>query len=98
MKLLEGKRILALVGDDYEDLEFWYPVLRLQEAGASVSIAGQKAGQEYKGKHGYPCTSDAAVGQVSGEDFDAIIVPGGWMPDKLRRDPSVLGLVRHFAE
>lgn len=98
MKTLDGKRIVVLVGDDYEDLEVWYPVLRLQEAGAKVAVAGQKSGHEYTGKHGYPCTSDTAVSELRGESYDGIIVPGGWMPDKLRRDASVLNLVRHFAE
>src|SRR5262249_42647658 len=60
-------------------------------------VAGQKAGHTYRGKHGYPALSDAAVSEVSGADFAAILVPGGWMPDKLRRDSSVLSLVRHFA-
>lgn len=95
--ILTDRSLVALVGDDYEDLELWYPVLRFREAGASVVIAGQQANATYRGKHGYPCTADAAVAGLRGEDFDAILVPGGWMPDKLRRDPAVLGLVRHFA-
>lgn len=95
--ILTDRSLVALVGDDYEDLELWYPVLRFREAGASVVIAGQEASATYRGKHGYPCPADAAVAGLRGEDFDAILVPGGWMPDKLRRDPAVLGLVRHFA-
>jgi protease I len=91
-------RLLAFVGDDYEDLELWYPVLRAQEAGVAVVMAGQKQGATYRGKHGYPAVSDAAVAQIRGEDFDGVLVPGGWMPDKLRRDAHVLALVRHFAD
>ncbi|MFM7184544.1 MAG: type 1 glutamine amidotransferase domain-containing protein [Planctomycetota bacterium] len=94
---LEGIRVLSLVGDDYEDLELWYPKLRLEEAGSQVTVAGQMAGRTYAGKHGYPCTSDAAIADMETADFHGIVLPGGWMPDKLRRDPKVLGLVRGFA-
>jgi protease I len=85
------------VGDIYEDLELWYPKLRLVEAGASVVVAGQEAGREYAGKNGYPCVADAAISQMRAADFDGVVVPGGFMPDKLRRDPHVLQLVRDFA-
>lgn len=95
---LAGRRIVILVGDVYEDLELWYPKLRLIEAGAEVVVAGPEANGRYAGKHGYPCDSDAAIEQISASDFDAIVVPGGFMPDKLRRDPQVLGLVRAFDE
>ena len=85
------------VDDIYEDLELWYPKLRLIEAGAVVTVAGPKAGQKYEGKHGYPCTSDAAISEIGAADFDGLVIPGGFMPDKLRRDPKVLQLVRDFA-
>jgi len=94
---LAGVRILVLVGDDYEDLELWYPKLRLEEAGAHVTLAGESSGRTYSGKHGYPCTSDAAIADMEEADFHGIVIPGGWMPDKLRRDPKVLGLTRDFA-
>ncbi len=95
---LQGQRILILVGDVYEDLELWYPKLRLIEAGAEVVVAGPRAGQEYRGKNGYPCRSDAAISEVRAADFQGLVVPGGFMPDKLRRDAVVLQLVRDFAE
>lgn len=95
---LEGKKFLFFVGDIYEDLELWYPKLRLEEAGASVTIAGQEANKIYEGKNGYPCKSDAAIPDMLSSDFDGVICPGGFMPDKLRRDPKVLQLVREFAE
>jgi len=94
---LHGKRILAFVDDIYEDLELWYPKLRLIEAGAQVVVAGPKAGQSYSGKHGYPCQSDAAIVDMNAEDFDGVLLPGGFMPDKLRRDPKVLQLIRDFS-
>ncbi|QGJ71568.1 Intracellular proteinase pfpI [Planctomycetales bacterium 10988] len=95
-KPLSGQRILMFVGDIYEDLELWYPKLRLQEAGAEVVVAGPKAGEKYAGKHGYPCVSDAALDDMQASDFDGLVVPGGFMPDKLRRDEHVKQLVRDF--
>jgi protease I len=93
---LTHKRLLAFVDDVYEDLELWYPKLRLIEAGAQVVVAGPKALATYAGKHGYPCKSDAALADMNAVDFDGLVVPGGFMPDKLRRDPHVLQLVRDF--
>src|SRR5262245_58303458 len=94
---LAGKRLLLFVDDIYEDLELWYPKLRLIEAGGAVTVAGPKTGQRYEGKNGYPCVSDAAIAEVRAADFDGLVIPGGFMPDKLRRDPKVLSLVREFA-
>jgi len=94
---LEGVRMLVIVGEDYEDLELWYPKLRLEEAGAHVTVAGSIQGRTYAGKHGYPCTSDAAIGDMEAADFQGILLPGGWMPDKLRRDEKVLDLTRECA-
>lgn len=94
---LNGKRLLMFVGDIYEDLELWYPKLRMIEAGAEVIVAGPQAGTTYAGKNGYPCVADAAIADVSASDFTGLIVPGGFMPDKLRRDPKVLELVRDFS-
>lgn len=93
---LADRRVLILTGDIYEDLELWYPKLRLQEAGATVVVAGPASGETYAGKNGYPCVSDAAIADMNAGDFDALVVPGGFMPDKLRRDPAVLDLVRAF--
>jgi len=95
---LESRRILTFVDDIYEDLELWYPKLRLIEAGAGVTVAGPKSGVQYAGKHGYPCTSDAAISEVRASNFAGLVIPGGFAPDKLRRDPRVLDLVREFAE
>src|SRR3990170_3650413 len=95
---LADLRILMFVGDDYEDLELWYPKLRLAEAGAHVTVAGPKGETVYRGKHGYPCRSDAAIELMEVEDFQGVVIPGGFMPDKLRRDEKVKRLVREFAE
>jgi len=91
------KKILAFVDDIYEDLELWYPKLRLVEAGAEVVVAGEHAEHLFSGKHGYPCVSDVAIADVDSAEFHGVVVPGGWMPDKLRRSEKVLDLVREFA-
>jgi protease I len=93
---LHEKLILIFVADAYEDLELWYPKLRLAEAGAHVVVAGPQSGHAYVGKNGYPCVADAALADMSADDFDGLVVPGGFMPDKLRRDEHVLQLVRGF--
>ena len=91
---LTDLRLLMFVGDDYEDLELWYPKLRLAEAGAHMTVAGPKGDTLYKGKHGYPCRSDAAIALMETSDFHGVVIPGGFMPDKLRRDDDVKRLVR----
>ena len=97
LKPLDGFRILVFVSDDYEDLELWYPKLRLQEAGAQVTVAGVESGRTYRGKHGYPCTADGEIALMDAGDFQGVVCPGGWSPDKLRRIPKVLDLTRTFA-
>ena len=97
-ELLSGKRILSFVGDVYEDLELWYPKLRMIEAGAEFICAGQESDIRYDGKNGYPCVSDTRISDMNAGDFDGLLCPGGFMPDKLRRDANVLQLVRDFHE
>ncbi len=96
--MLSGKTILAFVGTDYEDLELWYPKLRLIEAGAKFVTAGPAAGEKYIGKNGYPCVSDIAINGIDTSGYDGLICGGGWMPDKLRRDPEVLRITKEFAD
>lgn len=93
---LLGSHFLIFVEDHYEDLELWYPKLRLVEEGARVTVAGPTAGHRYVGKNGYPCVSDAAIAELNSTAFNGVICAGGWMPDKLRRDPKVLQLIREF--
>lgn len=95
MGKLDGVRVLVFVDDLYEDLELWYPKLRLEEEGARTTLAGLEV-REYVGKHGYPARADAKLDHVSEADFDALLIPGGFMPDKLRRYPKVLDLTRAF--
>ena len=93
-----AKRIISLLYDDVEDLEFWYPTLRLREAGARVDIAGEEAGKTYVGKYGLPAEAEMSFKDARAEEYDGILVPGGWAPDKLRRFPEVLDLVRSLNE
>ena len=93
MSNLKGKRVAVLVEKFYEDLELWYPVLRLREAGADVTIVGPKAGETYLSKHDYPARSDAAADEVKAQDLDAVIIPGGYSPDHMRRHPAMVDLV-----
>jgi protease I len=95
---LADLRLLMFVGDDYEDLELRYPKLRLAEAGAHITVAGLEAERIYQGKHGYPCRSDASIELMECDDFHGVVIPGGFMPDKLRREEKVKSLVREFAE
>ncbi len=90
------KKILAFVDHVYEDLELWYPKLRLEEEGWKVTVAGPQSNVVYAGKHGYPCKSDADVADVEAVHYDGLLVPGGFAPDKLRRDANVLRLTRDF--
>ena len=91
---LEGQKALVFIEDGYEDLEFWVTVMRLREEGAEVTIVGPKAKTEYTGKNALKATSDKAASDVSADEFDIVVVPGGWAPDKLRRYESVTALVR----
>ncbi len=96
---LEGKRVAVLVGPGYEDLEFWVPLMRMQEEGAEVTVVGLEAGETCASKSGgLTATADAGAGDVSPQDFDAVLIPGGWAPDKLRRYPAVLSLVHGMYE
>lgn len=92
--MLDGTKIAILAENDYEDLELQYPLYRMKEAGARVTVVGTGSSQEYKGKHGLPIKVDTTADDVSAEDFDGVIIPGGWAPDRMRRYPAMVGLVR----
>lgn len=94
----KGKRVAILAEDLYEDPELWYPYYRMQEAGAEVVVIGPQAGATYQSKHGYPVQTDVAAGDARGTDFDAVIVPGGFSPDRMRRSPDMVRLVREAYE
>ena len=89
------KTLLTFVDDIYEDLELWYPRLRLEEAGYATRMAAPEL-RTYSGKHGYPATAELLLSDVRSADFCALLIPGGFMPDKLRRNAKVLALTREF--
>jgi protease I len=93
---LEGKRVAVLAEDYYQELELWYPVLRLREAGAEVVIVGTGSSDSYTSKHGYPVTVDASIEEAQPSEFDALVIPGGYAPDRLRRYPAVNSLAREM--
>ena len=87
--------IVFFTGDIYEDLELWYPLYRLQEAGFRTVVAGETL-DTFAGKHGYPSTPEALIANICEADFTGLVIPGGFMPDRLRRNPKVLELTREF--
>jgi len=90
---LAGKRVAILIEDMYQEHEFWYPFYRMKEAGAKVTVIGTGA-KEYHSKIGLPAPGGVAAESVSAADFDAVIVPGGFAPDRMRRNAAMLKLVR----
>ncbi|MBM7557735.1 type 1 glutamine amidotransferase domain-containing protein [Halanaerobacter jeridensis] len=98
MKLVD-KKIAMLAGPKYEDLEFWVVYMRMIEEGADVTIVGPTEGTEYTSKSdGLTVEVEAAASDVDSSEFDAVLVPGGWAPDKIRRDEGVVDLVREIYE
>jgi protease I len=97
-KHLQGKRVAIFAEDLYEDLELWYPLLRLQEAGAEVLVVGPGEAAEHRGKYGYPVAVDKAISEVDAEHLDALVVPGGYAPDRMRRHAGMVALVREMAQ
>lgn len=91
----QKRKIMIFAEHYYEDLELWYPKLRLAEEGAKIVVAGTGE-KSYKGKNGYPIDVDGDVKDFSPGDFDAVVVPGGWAPDRLRRYKEVLDFVREM--
>ncbi|OFW78893.1 MAG: protease [Actinobacteria bacterium RBG_19FT_COMBO_70_19] len=91
---LIGRRVAVLLDEGFEDLEFWVTVMRLREEGAEVRVVGTSARMTVRGKNALQATSDVAAADVEAADLDAVVVPGGWAPDKLRRHAEVTGLVR----
>jgi len=92
---LQGTSVLFFAAPLYEDLELWYPKIRLEEADARTVVAGLGE-RTYQGKRGYPVTVDASVDDIAAQDFDGLVIPGGYAPDILRRSQRVLQLVREI--
>ena len=94
---LQGRTILFFAGPLYEDLELWYPKIRLEEEGARTVVAGTGE-KTYQGKRGYPLTVDASVDDLKAGDFDGVVIPGGYAPDVMRRSQKLLQLTRDIYE
>ena len=97
MNELTGKRAAILIEQQYQELEVWYPLYRLREAGCHVTMVGPEAGKSYPSKLGYPAVSDKAAKDVKPDDFDLLVIPGGFAPDFIRRHESMLEFVRGMA-
>jgi protease I len=95
---LTSVRACVLVEQQYQEMEVWYPLYRLREAGCKVTVVGPEPGQTYPSKLGYPCKSDKAAREVSANDFDVLVIPGGFAPDYLRRHEAILKLVGSMVE
>jgi protease I len=87
-----------MLDQEYQELEVWYPYYRLGEEGVEVIRVAGESGRSYPSKLGYPCTSDAAAAEADAASFDAVIVPGGWCPDYMRRDESMIRFVQAAAD
>lgn len=94
MSKLAGKQVAVLVEDMYQELEFWYPLLRLREEGAEVHIVGPMKGHTYSSKLGYAVLTEMAAHEADLGALDAVIVPGGYAPDLMRRHPEMVNLVK----
>ena len=92
-----GFKIALFVADYYDDFEFWYPYYRMREAGAEVTVIGPKA-DVFSSKHGITARPDRAIGNARAEDYDALIIPGGYAPDHMRRSPAMVQFVRDMHE
>jgi protease I len=95
---MHAVRAAVLVEQQYQELEVWYPIYRLREAGCKVTLVGPEAGQTYPSKLGYPAKSDKAARDVSHADFDVLVIPGGFAPDYLRRHKEIVRLVSDMVE
>jgi len=98
MSALKGKTVGILVEDQYQDQEVWYPYYRLLEAGARVVVIGSVRGTSFKSKHGYPIEAETSAAKFDATRLDAVIVPGGFAPDFMRRDPAMAKLVHDVYE
>lgn len=94
---LSDKKIALFVANLYEDLELWYPYLRMKEEGASVTIIGPQM-NTFTGKHGIPVKTDKPITLVTEKEFDALIIPGGYSPDHMRRSPEMIEFVKQMNE
>ena len=92
----QSKRVAILLEEQYQVLEVWYPILRLREDGFEVVVVGSGSKEIYPSKEGYPVKADRTINDVKPKDFDAVIIPGGWAPDFMRRFPAMVNFVKEM--
>lgn len=90
------KKVALLIEDHYQEMEVWYPFFRLKEAGFEVVTIAPLEKRIYKSKLGYPIAADKTISQVKSKDFQGVIIPGGWAPDKLRISKKILDFIREM--
>lgn len=95
---LQGKKIAILLENAYQDLEVWYPYYRFKEEGAEVYFVGPENGKEYRGKYGYPAVADKGIAEIVVDEFDAVVIPGGFAPDHMRRVPAMVEFVKGMSD
>jgi len=95
---LQGRRVAVLAEDNYQELEFWYPVMRLREEGADVVVAAPLAGHAYESLLGYPLVAESTIEELDAEALDAVVVPGGEAGRRLQDSAAAINLVRRVHE
>lgn len=93
-----SKKAVILIDDFYQDMEVWYPYYRLIEAGFDVKMVGKEASKTYTGKFGYPAVSHIAASQIKGDEYDVVVIPGGWAPDKMRLVKEMVAIVKEATD
>lgn len=95
---MDGKNAIILVEQQYQELEIWYPYYRLKEAGCKVTLVGPEANHTYPSKLGYPARSDQAAKDINADNYDLLVIPGGFAPDFIRRSEAMIKLVNSMAQ
>ncbi len=93
---LKGKKVLILVENLYQDLEFWVPYYRLKEEGAKVTVVGSGSARSYTSKYGYPVEVNQEAREIDPSQYDGVVIPGGYAPDLMRRYPEMVRIVREL--
>ena len=93
---LKNKKVAVLIENLYQDQEAWYPYYRLKEEGAEVLFVGPEKGEAYQSKKGYPAVSELGINEAASDNFDAVVIPGGYAPDLMRRTPAMVAFVKEM--
>jgi deglycase len=91
---LKGKKVVILIENNYQDLEFWVPYYRLKEEGAEVTVVGSGSSRSYTSKNGYPVDVEKEAKDIDVSKYDGVVIPGGYAPDLMRRYPDMVRIVR----